>query len=190
VQPSERTLRLLDRLGTTPAFVVDGLTRVLAHNDAYERLMRPTGLLDDDPPNLLRYTFLRPESRDLYRDWEAIAREQVGNLRAHVATTVGDADAERLVGELTTRSTEFVAYWSCWEVAEKRTGTKQLDHPDGGALAVDFSALALPEGGGLRLVTYLPADDASAAVLDELVAERSPGHLRLVDTAGPAASSA
>ena len=178
--PSAGSLRLLDRLGATPAFVIDGLTNVRAWNDAYDSLMRPTGLLDDEPPNLVRFTFLRPAARRLYRDWEAVGREQVGNLRAHAAVTVEDAATTQLVGELTTQSEDFVSFWACYDVAEKRTGTKQLDHPVGGHLDLDFTAMGLPEGGGLRLVTYLPSDEASAAVLDRLVTA-APARLRLVD---------
>jgi hypothetical protein len=149
--------------------------------------MRPTGLLDDEPPNLVRYTFLRAPSRRLYRDWDAIAREQVGNLRAHAATTVEDAATTHLVGELTTQSPDFVRFWACYDVGEKRTGTKQLDHPVGGHLDVDFSAMGLPEP-GLRLVTYLPSDEPSAAVLDRLVTA-APTRLRLVDTGAAGAGA-
>lgn len=185
VEPS--TEALLDALGATPAFVVGPLTDVLAWNEAYERLMGPTGVLDDRPPNLIRFTFTDPRARSLYREWEAIAREQVGNLRIFVSDDAADAGGRALAGELITRSADFSRLWDEYDVGEKRRGVKRLAHPVGGPLDLEFSALGLPEGGFRRLVTYLPADEASATVLDRLVstppADRTPT-LRVVGNAG------
>jgi transcriptional regulator with XRE-family HTH domain len=183
VEPS--TQALLDNMGGMPAFVIDPLTDVLAWNAPYERLMGPTGLLDTRPPNLVRYTFTDPRARTLYRDWEAIAREQAGNLRRFVSDAAGDAAGRALAGELTAASADFARLWADYDVGEKRRGVKQLDHPVGGRLDLEFTALGLPERGFRRLVTYLPADEASAAVLDRLVAPAAARtHLYVVGGAG------
>lgn len=184
---SRTTLALLDRLDPTPAFVLERTAEVSAWNQAYERLMAPTGLLDMDPPNLLLYTFLNPASRRLFRDWDAIAREQVANLRSIMPQVCGDSAVAGLVGELSMNSSEFAQLWATLDVTEKRRGTKRLDHPRVGELTLDFEALLLPEPGERRLVTYLPADEASAETLDKLVTAESDSadgavrHLRLVN---------
>jgi transcriptional regulator with XRE-family HTH domain len=179
------TWMLLERLDPTPAFVLDHTAGVVAWNEAYERLMARTGLFDTEPPNLLHYTFLNPASRTLFRDWHNVAQEQVGNLRSVTTRVCGDPAMEALVGELSINSPEFARLWASLDVVEGRRSQIRLDHPTGGRLTVDVEALLLPEPGERLLVTYLPADDASAAVLDRLVAaapaqQDSDGRLRLV----------
>jgi transcriptional regulator with XRE-family HTH domain len=180
------TLAVLDRLDPMPAFVLSAVGDLLAWNDAYDRLMRPTGMLDtgpanDRPPNSLRYTFLDPRSRTVFRDWPVIAAEQVANLRA---ATIGspDDEARALVGELSVSSPDFARLWARHDVAEKRQGLKRLAHPRAGELTVEFEAMLLAGDSGRRLVTYLAADEASAARLDELVRDGTP-RLRMVDEA-------
>jgi transcriptional regulator with XRE-family HTH domain len=180
------TLALLDRLHPAPAFLLERTTEVVAWNPAYERLARPTGLFDLDPPNLIRYTFLHPAARTLYRDWDAIADEQVSNLRAAWAHFGDDGPVESLVAELSAESEPFVARWRDHDVAEKRRGTKRLDHPVVGHLDLEFEALLVPDPGERRLVTYLPIGQVSSERLDRLVGEepasaaRTVRHLRVV----------
>jgi transcriptional regulator with XRE-family HTH domain len=180
---ADETRALLDRLPGTPAFVIDAITTVLAWNDAYDTLMRPTGLLEAEAPNLTRFTFRDERARTLYRDWESIAREQVGNLRTHGGDAGEELPSQALVSELTTSSPEFVRFWSEYAVGEKRTGVKALAHPTVGDLDLAFTALGLPEPGKLRMVTYLPADEESAVKLDRLLAPPRTGRplLRVVD---------
>lgn len=165
------TREMLAQFEGTPAFVLSRLTDVVAWSGAYQSLMAATGLFDLDPPNLLRYTFLSRRSRGLYRDWEGIAREQVGNLRAVSALGRDDGQLQALVGELSVASDDFARMWAEHEVGEKRRGRKELKHPVVGDLDVDFTTLDLPDGMG-RLVVYMPADAGSRAALDRLVRHR------------------
>ncbi len=179
------TLALLQRLDPTPGFVLERSAKVVAWNPAYERLMRPAGLFDIEPLNVARYTFLVPASRSLYRDWGAIAREQVSNLRAATGRCYGDKALEGLIGELSVKSADFARLWANHEVGEKRRGIHRLAHPVAGEIELDFEVLILADPGERRLVTYLPASQASAAALDRLVADDDPvgaraGHLRVV----------
>jgi transcriptional regulator with XRE-family HTH domain len=163
------TRSMLAQFDDLPAFVISRITELAVWSRAYEALMAATGLFDLDPPNLLRYTFLSPRSRQLYRDWEGIAREQVGNLRAVSALGRDDGQLQALVGELSVASDDFSRMWACREVSEKRQGRKELKHPVVGDLDVDFTAFGLPDDNGL-LVVYVPADATSREALDRLVA--------------------
>lgn len=175
----ETIAALLERLEGSPAFVMNIPTEVLAWNHAYETLMAASGLFDLDPPHLLRYTFLSPQSRSFYGDWAAVAREQVGNLRAASAVCKEDPAVMDLVGELSVKSHDFAELWADHEVHEKNWGTKAFAHPDVGELQLRYQALLLPDNSGRSLISYLPADSASAGRLDELVlVERAP--LRVV----------
>ena len=61
VRPSVQAI--LDRLEPTPALVVNRLEDVLAWTKCFDLLARPLGLLDDEVPNLLRFTFTDDRSR-------------------------------------------------------------------------------------------------------------------------------
>lgn len=177
---SSTTLALLDRLHPTPAFVLEGWAEVATWNPAYDRLMRPAGLFDVEPPNLARYMFLMPVARSLYRDWMTVASEQVRALQAATATCHVSRAFERLVGELSVHSTDFARLWARHDVGERRRGVHRMIHPVAGDMELEYEVLALPDPQARRLVTYLPANQASIAALDRLVADAGPrdAHMR------------
>ncbi|HEY8547638.1 MAG TPA: helix-turn-helix domain-containing protein [Acidimicrobiales bacterium] len=175
----ETILAMLDGMARQPAFVMDDATEIEAWNTAYERLMGPTGVLDSRPPNLMRYTFLDERSRALYADWEAIAREQVGNLRQAAFACTEDPTLIEMVGELSMKSPDFARLWAEHEVSQKTRGEKHLVHPVVGDLRLRFEVLLIPDNLGRRIVVYSPVDATSAEGLDRLLdAARAP--LRLV----------
>lgn len=175
----EGTLAVLDGMARSPAFVLDMTTDVLAWNDAYQRLMAATGVLEGRPPNIVRFTFLDERARTLYPDWEAVAREQVGNLRHAATTCAEDPSIREMVGELTAQSPEFARLWAEHDVTQKTRGDKRFAHPVVGDLHLRFEVLLLPDSPQRRIVVYVPADAAARAALDRLVdEERAP--LRLV----------
>jgi transcriptional regulator with XRE-family HTH domain len=181
----ETTRLLMEQMAPTPVFVLEPTSTVAAWNEPFERLMRATGLLDHDPPNLVRYTFLAPAARRVFGDWEAVAREQVGNLRAIAPLcNGGGSPVTELVGELSVRSPEFARLWADHDIGRTAWGIRRLDHPTAGPLRLRYQALALPDESYRQLVVHLPDDDATAAALDELVTpEPRPGaepRLRIV----------
>lgn len=165
---ADTTLRLLDQLHPTPAFVLEENGDINAWNPAFGSLMRATGLFELEPPNLLRYTFLSPQARSVFVDWEEVARSQVSDLRAVAAWRQGSPVFPSLVGELSMASPDFASMWAAYEVGSPAQGRRRLDHPDVGELAVDFEELDLRGCTQRRLVTYLPADEASARAIDQL----------------------
>lgn len=169
---------LLDRLEPTPAFVLNRMSDLLAWTAGYDALVRPVGVLDSTPVNLLLFTFCDPRSHTAYPDWDAVADEQAGNLR--VGTRPGDPEVEGLITRLAeVGGPAFTERWTARPVSHKRTGTTRLVHPEVGELRLAFETMQLPDQDDQRLVVYLPADDATAAGLDRL-AGRHPGGLRVV----------
>ena len=159
---------LLGRLDPTPAVVLEPSTDLVAWNAAYEALSRPTGLLDADPPNLLRYLFLDPRARPLYRDRPAVARELVAGLRAATTQCSSSSELDHLVGELSVHSDDFARLWAEHEVEVRRRGVERLTHPVVGDLDLLADVLVLSDPGDRRIVTYLPASERSNAALDAL----------------------
>ncbi|MEY2567663.1 MAG: hypothetical protein QOE35_2192 [Actinomycetota bacterium] len=173
---------LLEALDPTPSFVADPANDVLAWNEAWDRLVRPLGMLDDPEPNLTRHLFLHPEARAVYRDWEAVADEQVSRLRLAAARWGEDDGFAALVDELLTVP-DFHDRWSSFTTTEKRRGTTRLVHPDLGEVRVAYEVLLLPGDDEHQLVTWLPADDAAATALGgtaDKAVPVSPARLRII----------
>jgi transcriptional regulator with XRE-family HTH domain len=174
---------LLERMGPTPAFVVGPANDVLAWNDAWERLVRSLGMLDGAVPNLARHVFLHPDARTVYPDWVAAADEQVSRLRAAAAHWGDDERFAALLAELRTVP-DFVERWSTFAASEKRRGTRRIVHPRLGELHFYYEVLLLPDDvDQQRLITWLPADNATARTLDhdgDSAVPTSPAQLRAI----------
>lgn len=175
VRPSVRAL--LDRLDPSPAYVANHVADVLAWNDAWDRLARPIGLINDGAPNLLRFLFTDPRARDAFPHWSDVADEQVARLHE---LRLGDPITERLADELTrTAGAEFGERWQRRPLTGSRTGATAVTHPAAGTLRLTIEVLELADRDRQQLVVHLPADAATAVGLDRLVGAR-PGGLHAV----------
>jgi transcriptional regulator with XRE-family HTH domain len=174
---------LLERLGPTPAFVTGPANDVLGWNDAWERLVAPLGLLNGAVPNLARHVFLHPKARAVYPDWVGAADAQVSRLRAATARCGADEGFVALMDTLRAVPA-FVERWSIFSAPEKRRGTTHIVHPGLGGLRFNFEVLLLPDDvDEQRLITWLPADDATALSLARHAARAgptSPAQLRVI----------
>lgn len=158
---------LLDILMPSPAYVVTPVGDFVAWNDATSILWIDPATLPATHRNLVRMTFLDPRMRDLWVDWESIARENVSYLRATAARYPDDARLAGLVDELRCESTEFATWWDEHDVSVRRLPRKRFAHPTHGELAFFNEAMELV-GEGLIFMVYVPADAASAAMCQKL----------------------
>ncbi|MGP3971173.1 helix-turn-helix domain-containing protein [Streptomyces sp. 6N223] len=181
--PPARELRptvraLLEGMEPSPAVLVNRLSEVLAHTAAYERLVRPSGLLDGESPNLLRYHFTDPRARAARPDWEHAADRLVAHLKIHAYRD--DPHIVALTEELTAAAgTPFARRLAEVAGPPRLNGVERLAHPEAGELRLAYETLELPDTGDQRIVVYLPADEATSAALDR-VTGRQPGALRAV----------
>jgi transcriptional regulator with XRE-family HTH domain len=176
------TIALLDRLDPTPAVILGPWYEVVAYNTAWERIMRGVGLLDGPHANLARFTFLDPRSRAVFPAWSDAADEQAAVLREVRVRWREDARLQSLIDELLAEP-EFAVRWQAHEVARKRPGTKVIVHPEAGPLRIVYEVLDLTNDSGQRMITWLPADDATASTIRRLAAGDepvSPARLRVV----------
>ncbi|MFC4052095.1 helix-turn-helix domain-containing protein [Actinomadura syzygii] len=165
VRPTVRAL--LASLDPTPAILVNRLADVLAWTDGYDRLVRPLGLLDADPPNLVRYVFTDPRARSAYPDWDEVADERVASLRA--AFPESDPHLAGFVDEMVvTAGAPFAERGRTPPRLPRRFGVERLVHPDAGELRLAYETLDLPIGDDQTLIAYLPADDAASEALARL----------------------
>ncbi|MFJ9247658.1 helix-turn-helix domain-containing protein [Streptomyces sp. NPDC101776] len=180
--PPLRTVRatlraLLDQLEPAPAVVLNWVGDIVARTQGYERYARPLGLLDGEPPNMVRYLFTDGRARDVFPGWDRLADEQVAHLRNEAPPH--DPHVAALAQELTrTAGAPFSDRFAAIPAMPSRFGTQLVEHPEAGRLRLSYETLALPDE-GQRLVVHLPADQATATALDRLNGRR-PGALRAV----------
>jgi transcriptional regulator with XRE-family HTH domain len=168
VRPSVE--RLLETMTGSVAFVRNGRLDILAANQLGYALYSPAFLEPSRPVNLARFIFLDPRrSTEFYRDWDGIAHDAVGSLRAEAGRDPADRALTELIGELSTRSDEFRRRWAAHDVKYYRAGTQSFHHPVVGDLDLDYNALELPADPGQTIVAYTAASGSPAQQgLDEL----------------------
>ncbi|MEV6233827.1 helix-turn-helix transcriptional regulator [Saccharopolyspora shandongensis] len=175
VRPSVQAI--LDRLEPGPALVINRVGDVLACTGGYRRLAGPLGVLDTDPPNLLRYVFTDDRARAAHPEWARIADGRANFLKHGFRSD--DPHSAGLVAELTDAAgASFTSRFETPPVVLQRTGAERWVHPEVGDLLLDFEIVELPDV-DQRMIIYLPADEATSAALDRLDG-RQPGALRAV----------
>lgn len=142
VRPEVR--RLMDGLAT-PAFVLGRRLDVLATNRMARALLADFDAMPAGERNHARWVFLDPRARDLYVDWETVARDNVAVLRMEAGERPGDEMLAALVGELSVKSPEFARWWAHHDVLVRGYGPKRFRHPIVGELEIHYEAVRLTD---------------------------------------------
>jgi transcriptional regulator with XRE-family HTH domain len=153
VRPSIQ--RFLDAITRTPAWIQNDRLDVLAVNPLAQALY--TDLLDQTqrPANFARYLFFDSGSHDFYLDWPQQADHAVAVLRSAAGRNPYDERLTKLVGELSTRSSEFRSRWATHDVADHYVGQKTVNHAEVGQLVLRYEAMQLPTDPGLTLFALI-----------------------------------
>jgi hypothetical protein len=136
------------------AFIRNPQQDLLATNALGRAFYKP--LIGDGgrTPNLARFQFLDPASRDFYPDWDLFAHMCVGIMRAEAGRDPHDRGLQNLVGELSTQSATFRSLWGAHDVRTHGTGTKRFHHPDVGELTLAYEELKVTAEPGLVMILY------------------------------------
>jgi transcriptional regulator with XRE-family HTH domain len=127
-------------------------------------------------PNMARFQFLDPASREFYPDWELFAQMCVDVMRAEAGRDPHDRGLQDLVGELSTRSEVFRRLWGAHNVRTHGTGTKRFHHPDVGELVLAYEELAITAEPGLVLLVYTAEPGSPSAERLRLLASLAADH--------------
>jgi transcriptional regulator with XRE-family HTH domain len=146
--------RLLDSMTTAPAYVRNGCFDVLARNRLAEALFPYFSAEDGRVPNTARYLFLDPAAQEFYLEWPTVARDCVASLRTEAGRTPYDRGLTDLVGELSTLSEPFRAWWASHDVRLHRNAVKLMRHPVFGEIQAAGEALTIPADPDLTLIAY------------------------------------
>jgi transcriptional regulator with XRE-family HTH domain len=163
-------LRILDRLGDTPAQVISELGEALVQTEPAKALLGDLTAREGFARSTVYRWFTEPTSREVYvaQDRDMHGRVFVAELRAVYAREGEASRAGELVWELLRVSDEFAAVWADHEVAEKHPFSKRFAHPEVGELTLHCQTLRDTETGHRLLVfTATPGTD-DAAKLDLL----------------------
>ncbi|MEC5183889.1 transcriptional regulator with XRE-family HTH domain [Cryobacterium sp. MP_3.1] len=136
------------------AFVRDQHQDLLATNDLGRAFYSPVIGDAGRTPNLARFQFLDPASRDFYPDWQVFAEMCVSIMRAEAGRDPNDKGLQDLVGELSTQSDTFRTLWGAHDVRTHGAGTKRFNHPVVGELTLAYEELAITADPGSVLMIY------------------------------------
>ena len=161
--------RMLDALAV-PALIMTVRWDVIAWNRLATLAFRDYDNLPLEKRNLLR--ILLVDDKSYQNDpvsYEATARRILAKFRVDYSQAPNDPAFEELIAELEARCPIFRKLWNSPEV---RTRSEAIVcHPQLGGLTFEHSSY-VPEGSPtLRLVIFVPYDDASAAKVEAMRAE-------------------
>lgn len=172
-QPDDITPRLqrvLDALSTSPALIKTATWDVVAWNRAAAAVLTDFSKLPRDRRNILRILFSDSHQRGAHKDWQAVAKYAVGAFRADAARMGASAEIAQLVDELSRSSHEFDVLWRNNEVAGYVEAIKRIQHPQLGALELEWSLFAIQERPDLNMVVYQPTTRESERRIQALIA--------------------
>jgi transcriptional regulator with XRE-family HTH domain len=161
--------QILDSINA-PAYVRNERLDILAANRIGEAMYAPVFEFPSRPVNVARFLFLSPAASEFFADWDTIAHDAVGILRAAAGRDRYDKRLTDLIGELSTRSDEFRVRWAAHNVKLHRTGIKRFHHPLVGPLTLTYEALELAADPGQRLNVYTAEPGSPSQQALELLA--------------------
>ncbi len=155
--PVSATLQeIVQRQGSSPAYVSDDGGDILTWNLAADLVFGPLSRTDDDNINLLRYMFLDPDVRSRFVDWEHHAWRSVAQFRLEYDRQPASEKNKALVDELRSKSAVFERIWSEHGVLNRSDGRKVVRHPKFGELAFDHGSFRAFESTALTLTIFIP----------------------------------
>lgn len=155
--------QLLDTMRDVPVIAMNRITTVVGSNPL-GRAVFPHFFPDEGASvNSARYFFLDERAKTFYADWQSSAREAVSALRLLAGQDPTDRALMALVGELATRSTDFRTWWGGHTVRTHNTGSKRINHPVVGEMALFYETLTLPSNSEIIIATYLAEPGSSSA---------------------------
>lgn len=155
------------------AVVRDPRQNILAVNTLARAFYAPIIGDGGRTPNLARFQFLDPGSRDFYPDWDLFAEMCVAVMRTEAGRDPHDKELQDLVGELSTRSDVFRRLWGAHEVRSHGSGTKRFHHPIVGELTLAYEELLITADPGTVLMVYTARPGSPSAERLQLLASWS-----------------
>jgi transcriptional regulator with XRE-family HTH domain len=145
-------LALLDFFPDAAAYVLGPAFDVLAANVLATALLAPF----EPERNMPKILFTHPQARAVFEQWSTVTSATVYALRYNAARFRDDEAIRDLVGELSTRSTEFTQLWNDRSVGALKRAFKVFRHPAAGRIELTYQTFDTPDAPGQQLLVGLP----------------------------------
>ncbi|MFC4533334.1 helix-turn-helix transcriptional regulator [Sphaerisporangium dianthi] len=145
---------LIQTLDPMPAMLYGPRLEVLGGNRMSRILFDDFSAMPVAERNLARWMFLNPRAREVYVDWEDIARQMVSVLHFTAGRDAGDPALAALVDGLRARSELFARYWSDYAVFQHTYGLKRFHHSAVGMVTLHYETLHPPADHDIYLTVY------------------------------------
>lgn len=167
--PSADLLSLIDGLSPHPAYITNRYRQVVAANRPARLLLGAFDSADPARGSVIGRLFLDPLWREIFPDWEAVARATVAQFRLATASMADDPVLASLIARLSASSEEFARWWADHDLAEPPIWRKAVRHGLVGDMVFDFAVLQ-PQGrdGDFSVSLYAPADATSRERMERL----------------------
>jgi transcriptional regulator with XRE-family HTH domain len=139
-------VRLMEHWTHAPALVVNHRLDVLVRNRLSTALWRGYEYID----NLVRFTFLNPQSRELFVNWEGEAAFKVAHLRT-MTVVVPDPSVHKLIEELADNSEDFRRLWARHDAGVTTQASWPLRHREFGDLRLWRQKFPIEDASGYLL---------------------------------------
>ncbi|SES07449.1 Helix-turn-helix domain-containing protein [Lentzea xinjiangensis] len=181
-------LQLMEGWDHAPVLVLGHRMDVLAANRLGRALH--ARMVEANEDNLVRFIFLHPAARELYDNWDRVARSALAALRSASGLRPDDSRMNELVGGLSVRSAEFRTLWARHDVRAKRREVKQFRHHEVGELNLSYDSLTVNGIADQQLIVYRAEDEGTrqalvllGALAAEYPADSTPGKRSIPDSA-------
>lgn len=161
---------MLDAVTAGPAFVRNGRMDLLATNALARAFYKDTFDMPGQPPNIARFTFLDERAYAFYPDWEVFADVTVAILRTEAGRDPHNKELHDLIGELSTRSTEFRRRWGAHNVRHHGTGFKTFRHDVVGEMTLAYEGMQMESEPGMTITIYTAEPGTASAERMQLLA--------------------
>ncbi len=169
-KPHESLQWALDAVTAGPAFLRNGRMDLLAVNMLARAFYAEVFDLPGQPPNIARHAFLDERAKDFYPDWDGLADITVAILRVEATRDPHNKEMHDLIGELSTRSSEFRRRWGAHNVRHHGTGFKTFNHAVVGEMTLAYEGMGLEAEPGLTLTIYTAEPGSPSAERMQLLA--------------------
>ncbi|GAA4585575.1 helix-turn-helix transcriptional regulator [Planotetraspora phitsanulokensis] len=160
-------VQLMEQWTHAPAYVVNHRLDVLARNRMAAALWEGYEHTD----NLMRFTFLNPQSREYFLEWEGEAAFKVAHLRAMTVAVRHDKYQRKLIEELSDKSEDFRRLWARHDVRATVRDPKLLRHRKIGDLTLWRQMFSMETAPGHHLfVSQAEPGSSSEHALSRLAA--------------------
>ncbi len=147
------TQAVLDSL-TVPALVQNSRLDFVAVNALAAALYDVPNRKDGEAFNAARFQFLDPRAAEFSLDPGRAKRNTVALLHQATGRDPFDDDLIRLIGELSTQSSEFRVLWATHDVIRYQRGVKRFRHPSVGEVEFGYESFDLTTEPGLTMLVY------------------------------------